>query len=121
MIRSWHAAGKTPGAAGLFSFVISTQGYVWKKAGRQGEDTGRPAKNIIGNETNYKQVKAVDDEERVTPVQPVQGLRVEGLRVFGAEERPPRRGPAAKKAGTRQPPAADLPCTVTPDKVDCKI
>ncbi len=60
------------------------------------------------------------DDERVTPVEPVGSLKVQALRTFGAETRPPRRDPGQKKR--RQPETEDgLLCIVTKEKVDCKI
>jgi hypothetical protein len=60
------------------------------------------------------------DDEKVTAIEPIHGLRTQALRPFGAEERFPRRDLPQKKR--RQPQTKDaLVCTVTPEKVDCKI
>jgi len=67
-------------------------------------------------------VKALDDDEKVTPVEPIHGLRSQPLRPFGAEERTPNRGlPPKKRQQPEKAPEGGLPCTITPDKVDCKI
>lgn len=60
------------------------------------------------------------DDEKVAPVEPIHGLKVLAVRPFGVEERPPRRGSPARKR-TEPKSESSLPCTVTSDKVDCKI
>ncbi len=62
-----------------------------------------------------------DDLDRVQPIAPISGLKTYRVQPVGAEERPPRKPPAKKKAPRPAGKAGKDQCLVTADKVDCKI
>ncbi|MDR3561721.1 MAG: hypothetical protein P4N59_09825 [Negativicutes bacterium] len=61
-----------------------------------------------------------DNDEKIPPVQPIRSINIVSIRPFGAEPRLPQ-GSKGAKVRRRPEPEGNLPCSITPEKVDCKI